>query len=138
MACIFTALSNAYASTTCLPKGINVSSTSFKCCLPKGIPITVIKSNTANTRCTQAVYSPPVNIQMILNSSERQPPEEGVETTFFPNGNSVKNPILKHCNPNGIPIMVMQKTNPITKYPNAEKKPPHTSQIKLPITFMYI
>ncbi len=86
----------------------------------------------------QAVYMPPVNIQMILNKSERQPPEDGAVTTFLPNGNSVKNPILKHCNPKGIPIMLMQKTKPITKYPNAERKPPHTSHIKLPIRFMCI
>ena len=131
-------LINVYASTTCLPNGIKVSSTSFKCCLPKGMPITVINSNTANTRCTKAVYRPPVTIQMMLNNRERQPPEDGVVITFLPNGNKVKNPILKHCNPKGIPITVKQKTNPITKYPNAAKKPPHTSQIKLPITFMYI
>jgi len=40
--------------------------------------------------------------------------------------------------PNGIPIIVTQKTKPITKYPNAEKKPPQINQIKLPIAFICI
>ena len=40
--------------------------------------------------------------------------------------------------PNGMPIMVTQKTKPITKYPSAEKKPPKINQIKLPIAFIYI
>ena len=83
-------------STIALPKGINVSSTSFKCCLPKGMPMMVIKSSTAKTKCIQAVYKPPVTIQIILNKRERQPPEEDAVTTFFPNGNNVNKPILKH------------------------------------------
>jgi hypothetical protein len=31
----------------------------------------------------------------------------------------------------------MQKTKPVTKYPRAAKKPPQTSQIKLPIASMF-
>jgi hypothetical protein len=38
--------------------------------------------------------------------------------------------------PNGMPIMLRQKANPITKYPMAEKKPPHISQMRLPIVFI--
>ena len=96
----------------------------------------VINNSAAKTRCTAAVYKPPVKIQMMLNNKLKQLPDDGLVTTFFPNGKSSSIPILKHCMPNGIPIMVTQKTNPIIKYPNAEKKPPQTSQIKLPIAFM--
>ena len=96
----------------------------------------VIKSSTAKTKCIQAVYKPPVTIQIILNKRERQPPEEDAVTTFFPNGNNVNKPILKHRIPNGIPMIVMQKTKPITKYPRAETKPPKINQIILPIIFM--
>lgn len=124
------------ASTISFPKGANVSSTNFKCCLPNGIPMMVINNNAAKTRCTTAVYNPPVKIQMILNNKLRQLPDEGFVTTFFPNGKSSSIPILKHCMPNGMPIMVIQKTKPVIKYPNAEKKPPQISQIKLPIAFI--
>ena len=98
-----------------MPKGANVNSTNFKCCLPNGMPIMVIKSNAAKTRWMQAVYKPPVTIHIRLNKSVRQPPDDDVVTTFFPNGKSTSMPILKHWIPNGIPIIVMQKTKPITK-----------------------
>ena len=100
------------------------------------MPITVIKSRPAHKRCIHAVYKPPETIHIILNKSERQPPEDEVVTTFLPKGNSVSIPILKHCNPKGMPMMVIQKTKPITKYPSADTKPPKTNHIKLPNAFM--
>ena len=97
----------------------------------------VINKSAAKTRCTAAVYNPPVKIQIILNSKLRQLPDEDFVTTFFPNGKSSSIPILKHCMPNGMPIIVTQKTKPVIKYPNAARKPPQISHIKLPIAFMF-
>ena len=79
---------------------------------------------------------PPVKIQMTLNNKLKQPPDEGLVITFLPNGESSNKPILKHCMPNGTPIMLMQKTKPTTKYPSAVKNPPQISQIKFPSKFI--
>src|SRR4030095_2068876 len=93
---------------TCLPKGISDNSTSFRCCLAKGIPIMVMKRISANTRCTIAVHNPPVSNQIILQKSERQPDDEAVFTIFFPNGHRTSPASLKHCSPQGIPMIVTQ------------------------------
>ena len=79
---------------------------------------------------------PPVKIQIILNSKEKQPPDEEAITTFFPNGSNTNAPILKHCKLKGMPMIVMQRIRPPKKYPSAETKPPKISQSKLPIAFM--
>ncbi len=47
-------------------------------------------------------------------------------------------PILKHCMPNEMPIIAIQKTKPVIKYSNTAKKPPQKSHIKLPIVFICI
>ena len=46
-----------------------------------------------------------------------------------PNGISASFAILKHCNPNGIPTMVMQKTQPITAAAAANSIPETRSQM---------
>lgn len=61
-----------------------------------------------------AVYNPPLQIQMMLNKVDKQPLLPGLETMVLPKGNRTKPAILKHCKPKGIPIMVQQKTNPVT------------------------
>src|SRR5690606_36869857 len=56
--------------------------------------------------------------------------------TSRPKGKSIRTAILKHCNPNGIPMMVKHKTSPAVMYSNAVAKPPNNNQIILPIKFM--
>ena len=58
----------------------------------------VIKSSTAKTKCIQAVYKPPVTIQIILNKREKQPPEEDVVTTFFSKWQQCKQADFKTLN----------------------------------------
>ena len=38
---------------------------------------------------------------------------EKSDDTFFPKGNATSDAILKHCLPNGIPIMVIHKSIPV-------------------------
>ena len=76
------------------------------------MPIMVMNSSAPNTTCTNAVYNPPVKIQIILNNRDRQPPLLSELTTFLPKGHKTRPAILKHCIPNGIPIMVTHNTNP--------------------------
>ncbi len=98
--------------TISLPKGISDNSTSFRCCFANGIPIMVINSRQANTMCTNAVYQPPQSIQIMLKSTGRQPLLLRPFTTRLPNGHNTMAAILKHCKPNGMPIMVMHSTIP--------------------------
>ena len=58
--------------------------------------------------------------------------------TVFPNGKSDSFAILKHCLPNGIPIMVMHQIMPRKNQDNAEKKPVNKNQRLLPIVFIKI
>ena len=48
---------------------------------------------------------------------------------FAPNGRNEIRMSLKHCFPKGIPIIVMQKINPATRYPTPSSIPPKISQI---------
>ena len=61
--------------------------------------------------------------------------------TFWPNGTSISPASLKHCRPNGIPIMVTHKISPITAQWRADINPPKISHIKFPkslITGMFL
>ena len=104
-----------YASTIVFPKGINEVSISLKCWMPKGMPMMVRQSRKPNDMCARAVANPPHNIQMMLNTSEKQPTSPPVLTAFNPNGRNTNSPSLKHCNPNGIPTTVRQRINPPIK-----------------------
>jgi hypothetical protein len=48
--------------------------------------------------------------------------------TSLSNGSRLNEAILKHCLPNGIPMMVRHSTNPTNHHNKAEKKPPSTNQ----------
>ena len=112
---IWYALTNYHLSTILFPNGISDTSISLKCCSPKGINMTVRQSRQPKIKWLSAAKKPPQNIQIILSSSERQPVELSELTASKPKGLNTKNPSLKHCNPNGIPITVMQSTSPPTK-----------------------
>ena len=103
-------------STILFPKGIRDISTILKCCLPKGMPIIVMKRISPKTICVMAIHIPPHKIQIIFNKRYRQPEEDEESlTTSLPKGQSVSAPNLKHCNPNGIPIIVKHNISPPKK-----------------------
>ncbi len=89
-----------------------------------------------NNKCSKAVYNPPENNQIILKMTDKQPVLLLSLTTLLPNGINTIKPILKHCKPKGIPIMVQHKIKPPKKYPKADIKPPNISQIILPSKFI--
>lgn len=72
----------------------------------------------------------------MLNRMEKHPTLPLAVITFLPKGHSTKPAILKHCSPNGIPIIVKHITSPPTKYPIAESNPPKISQMRLPKKFI--
>jgi hypothetical protein len=117
------------------PKGASASEASLKCCLPNGIPIMVRQNNSPNKRCDNAVHNPPVSIHKILNKIYRQPLLLLCVTTSRPKGQITNPAILKHCNPKGMPIMVMHSAKPPVKYPRAEINPPKKNHIRFPIVF---
>lgn len=104
-----------YLLTIFLPNGIKETSISLKCCRPKGMPIIVRHNKAPKERCASADAKPPLKIQSIFSSKERQPEEFPVLTACKPKGRKTKTPILKHCNPKGIPITVKQSTSPPIK-----------------------
>lgn len=78
--------------------------------------------------CTNAVYQPPLNSQMILQITFRQPLSLLLLTTALPKGHNTSPAILKHCRPQGMPSTVIHNNTPEKKYPSAANKPPKMSQ----------
>jgi hypothetical protein len=99
------------------------------------MPMMLIKRMAPITICTRAVYQPPKIIQTMLQNTDRQPELLLSLITLCPNGQSTRLPILKHCNPQGIPIIVIQSMRPPMKYPKAAKKPPKTNHMIFPGKF---
>jgi hypothetical protein len=62
-----------------------------------------------------AIQIPPHRIQIIFAKVCKHPPDELLYTTFLPKGHNMNSASLKHCSPNGIPIMVQHSTTPPTK-----------------------
>ena len=58
-------------------------------------------------------------------------PDTCLLTICLPKGHNAKQPILKHCNPAGIPIIVIHKINPGMHQSKQTKKPPKITHIKL-------
>jgi hypothetical protein len=106
--------------------------------MPNGIPISVIHRITPRIRWDKAIHSPPIRIQIILSSKDKDGDEPGISTTFFPNGKRLATPILKHCKPKGIPIIVMHKSSPETMYSKKISKPPKMIHTMFPTALMLI
>ena len=102
------------------------------------MPIIVMQNSNPKTRCVSAIQMPPQNIQIILKTVVRQPPvmPGGRFSIFKPKGASDATPILKHCNPNGIPIIVIHSSNPLITYSKKIMKPPKIIQRRFPIKFL--
>lgn len=129
-------LSISVRYTMRLPNGISEISKSLKCCFPNGMPMMVRQSKNPKKRCVSAVHQPPQIIQITLAGNVKQPRSSELLTTFWPKGQNIRMASLKHCRPNGMPIMVQHNATPPTTYPIAEIKPPNMSQIMLPMKFI--
>jgi|BioPla2DNA2_1021312.scaffolds.fasta_scaffold09396_3 hypothetical protein len=111
------------------PKGIKANLAILKCCNPKGIPTTVIQRNIPKTADSMARGIPVTSNHMIFNKKEPTPPPY---STSFPKGKKQSPANLKHCNPTGIPTMVMHQTTPASSQLIPLMKPPQINQIIFP------
>src|SRR5690349_9571917 len=73
---------------------------------------------------------------MILQRNDKQPVPPSLGTICLPKGHSTTAANLKHCKPQGIPMMEMHNTNPPIMYPMAAARPPNSSQMILPSKLM--
>jgi hypothetical protein len=96
----------------------------------------VIHRITPKKRCDRAIQKPANTSQIILSRKEITGMDPPLDRTDFPNGARVAIPILKHCIPQGMPMMVRQSTNPPQMYPRQASKPPKIIQITFPIRLM--
>ena len=119
-----------------IPNGNNEVFAIVKCFIPNGIPTIVMQNINPQTICTNAISHQPSNIQIILPTKERQPGSPGAKFISLPKGQNAYVPIFINCTPNGIPIIVMQKTSPDIQYIRAVNNPPKISQIILPKKFI--
>lgn len=115
---------------TSAPKGSNASSANLKCCNPKGMPMMVIQHTIPDMAEAAASSQPQKSSQKIFNIIE--PPEKLPYTISFPKGQSIRDANLKHCNPTGMPMMVMQHNMPAKNHPMAQISPPNISHNILP------
>lgn len=104
--------------------------------MPNGIPINVIHSTTPKIRWENAIQIPPINIQMMFNITETVCDVPSLSIIFLPNGVKLKTPTLKHCKPNGIPMIVKHNNNPPKRYSKKINSPPNNIQNILPIVLI--
>lgn len=115
--------------STSAPNGINASFAILKNCSPKGIPIIVIQYRHPVTAFTTAIGSPQISSHSIFARSEGAPPPK---VTSFQKGKNARLANLKHCNPKGIPITVMQHKHPAIIQNKPLRNPPKINHIKFP------
>lgn len=92
------------------PNGVNDSLAILKCCLPKGMPTIVQHKIIPIVISIIANGKPVIQIQNRFNKKFPVPPT-GLKT-YFPNGYRQSVPILKHCFPSEIPIIVIVQNIP--------------------------
>ena len=73
------------------------------------------------TKFSIAIGNPQKISQITFAKNEGAPPPYSIS---FPNGAKAKEANLKHCNPRGIPIIVMQHKTPAIIQESPLKKPP--------------
>lgn len=89
-------------------------------------------SNTPKKKCVMAIQKPEKMTQTILNGRDRQPGTSLLLLIWRPKGNNINAASLKHCSPNGIPTIEMQRARPEIAYSSAVANPPNISHIILP------
>ena len=114
---------------TSAPKGIKASFASLNCCNPKGIPMMVMQSPAPKARCSRASGRPETISHIIFRSNEPAPPPY---CTSFPKGKKLNVANLKHCNPTGIPTIVMHHKHPASTQLSPLTAPPNTNHNKFP------
>ena len=113
---------------------MNANFAILKCCNANGIPIIVIHNSKPQIRCTMASSIPHTIIHITLPITPITPKPPGVMSR--PKGQRTKPAILKHCTPNGMPMIVMQSKRPTMNHKSDRITPPNTIQSRLPIIFM--
>ena len=120
--------------TTIDPNGVNDNLAILKCCFPKGIPTIVQHKLTPIVISAIANGKPVIQIHKRFNKKLPVPPPGF--TTYLPNGNKQSVPILKHCFPAGIPMIVIDQNIPAIYQDIPINPPPVRNQIMLPIKLM--
>lgn len=117
--------------TTIEPKGVNDNLAILKCCLPKGMP-TIVQHKLTPIVVSASANGKPVK-QIHKRFIKKFPvPPTGLKT-YLPNGNKQRVPILKHCFPTGIPMIVIVQNIPARYQDNPINPPPVRNQIMLPM-----
>ena len=114
---------------TSLPKGIRANFANLKCCNPNGIPIMVIHNRQPEIADPNASQKPDTINHIIFNKNDGTPPPY---TISFPNGKNASFANLKHCNPTGIPTIVIHHNTPANNHPSPDKHPPKINHSALP------
>ena len=108
----------------------------MKCWRPQGIPTMETQSRIPKKRCVSTTQKPPKINQITFIIVVRQPVLGEVSVILTPKGARPTIANLKHCIPNGIPIMVRHKNKPPMIYPKKMNSPPKIIQIILPNKFI--
>ena len=115
---------------TSAPKGSNANNANLKCCKPKGIPMIVIQQIIPATADITANSQPQKIIQKTFKTID--PPDILPYTISFPKGDNTSFENLKHCNPMGIPMIVIKHNTPAKHNHMAQIRPPNNKHIILP------
>jgi hypothetical protein len=98
----------------------------------------VMVNNRAKMRWVRDIHIPPQSIHSIFINMDKHPLADLVETTSLPNGSSPRTDNLMHCNPKGIPIMVIHNSTPPMRYSKKIKiPPPRNIHRRLPIVLIF-
>lgn len=118
---------------TVAPKGMSEIAAILKNCIPNGIPTIVMLRRHPSTKFINASSIPPAKNQITFKRNEKHP---GLDSISFPKGLSEIDASLKHCNPTGIPMIVMHHKHPVMIHESQLIKPPHIIQSIFPKILM--
>ena len=127
-----------YLQITALPNGEMANFAKRKCIFPNGIPMMVIQRMKPQKACVRHIQIPAMKNQKMFMKVLRQPGCDCIHSTFVPNGHKARMPSFILCRPKGIPIIVIIRINPATKYSSAMFKPPKMSQMMFPNSFIIL
>lgn len=96
----------------------------------------LMQSKIPKNKWVSTIQNPPNINHMMFIIRERHPVLEEVSVILTPKGASPTIANLKHCMPNGIPIMVRHSIKPPKIYPKKMNIPPKMIQMILPNKFM--
>ena len=101
----------------------------LKHCLPKGMPTMVMHSMQPMSTASTQRGRPLTQSHIILSISEPRPPPN---RTSLPKGQNRSLANLKHCTPQGMPIMVMHQSSPASTQPRPSQSPANINHNALP------